>query len=219
MKISKKIRIIFIGSILTSLFLSTAFAGGTCIECDKKNIHGLPNIDPKLLSVIDKTMPEVQKNIIMCKHSSFADCQDGLCRKYTQIIRNQLHSFIDELETTTPYSIDEFLQKPGCNQEGYNSDKVKSPMLHLTCEDPALREDFLQLFYKYYTVKRKDPSLWLAAINAKNTEGETALDYFEHQIRGNNYHVPESKNALANMIAFACSKGAVYSKYKDKKCP
>lgn len=149
----------------------------------------------------------------------FENYQDGFCRTFTHIVRNQLGRFITDLEESTPFSIDDLLQQPGCEQEGYNSDRVKSPVLHLTADDPWLRIEFLQLFHKYYNVKRKNNDLWLAAVNAKNTEGETMLDYFEHQ-QSKWYKDSESyKKAAQEIIDFACSKGAVYVKYNYKRCP
>lgn len=218
MKLSKKISSIFICSLLTTIYISSAIAGEVCVHCGTKNVQGMPNLDTKFLSVMAKAAPPPPDPRDAGKNIPFENYQDGLCMKYSQIERNQLGGFIRDLEESTPFPIDSYLQKPGCRQEGYGGN-VKSPMLHLTADDPTRHEEFLQLFYKYYTVKRKDPSLWLAAINAKNTEGETVLDYFEHQTVKRNYRNQESLKAVEGIIAFACSKGAVYSKYNYKKCP
>lgn len=142
----------------------------------------------------------------------FKNYQDGFCMQFEVTSMNSLGGFIRELEESTPYSIDDYLQHPGCSQAGY-AHTVKSPMLHLIADNVHKHDEALQKFHKYYNVKRKDNSLWLAAVNAKNTEGETVLDYFELRRRQHNYPSEISRKVVASIVAFACSKGAVYSKY------
>ncbi|MBC7429930.1 MAG: hypothetical protein H7336_15050 [Bacteriovorax sp.] len=218
MRFSKKFYTVFISSLLATIFISSSFAEENCVQCGSKNISGMPSLDSKFLKVIARAAPPAPDPRDAGKNIPFENYQDGFCMSYTHIVRNQLGRLVSDMEDSTPFSVDAYLQKPGCTQEGYGGN-VKSPMLHLTADDPNLREDFLQYIYKYYTMKRKDPSLWLAAINAKNTEGETVLDYFEHLIVKNKFRNEESKIAVDGIIAFACSKGAVYSKYNYKKCP
>jgi len=148
--------------------------------------------------------------------SPFATHQDTYCMKFTYIVRNQVASFIKDLEDT-PYPVDDYFQVAGCRQKSWGGD-VLSPMMHLVADDPAGRVEFPEVIYKYYTIKRKDPALWLAAVNAKNTEGETVLDYLDHCVTIGNFFSEGSKSAVARITEFLCSKGGVYSKY-DRKCP
>ncbi|WP_343582803.1 hypothetical protein [Herbaspirillum sp.] len=147
----------------------------------------------------------------------FSSYQDGYCMKFTYIVRNQVAGFLKELEEETPYPIDDYFQTAGCRQKGWGGD-VLSPMMHLIGDDPAGRVEFAEVIYKYYTIKRKDPQLWLAAVNARNTLGETVLDYLDHLVAIQSFYAPESKNAVAQITAFLCAKGGVYAKY-GKKCP
>lgn len=55
-------------------------------------------------------------------------------------------------------------------------------------------------------------------VNAKNTNGETLLDYIETRKQEPNY-ARIMKDDLDKIISFACSHGAVYSAYPNKKCP
>lgn len=146
----------------------------------------------------------------------FASYQDTYCMKFTYIVRNQVAGLLKEFEDS-PYSIDDYFQTAGCRQKGWGGD-VLSPMMHLIGDDPTARVEFAEVIYKYYTIKRKDPTLWLAAVNARNTLGETVLDYLDHLVAIRSFHVEESKIAVAQIISFLCSKGGVYAKY-ERKCP
>jgi hypothetical protein len=126
-------------------------------------------------------------------------------------------SFTKEMDNSA-YPTDDYLQKPLCQSEFYGSD-IKSPMLQIMIDKPVTREGFTEVIYKYYTIKRKDESQWLKAVNAKNDKGETFLDYIESRIKSGYFSTSETLTAVTNVRNFICSKGAVYSLYKDKKCP
>lgn len=158
----------------------------------------------------------INKKVSMDGVGSFEDSQLGYCIKYTQIEKNFVLSLLKEMEAS-PYSLEDYIQIPGCLNQGY-SRAVKSPMLHLSADSPGKSGDAIEIIYKYYTMKRKQPELWLKAINAKNTEGETFLDYVEMLKRKNRYFGEETQNKIQHIITFACSKGAVYAVYKDKTC-
>lgn len=149
---------------------------------------------------------------------SFEYMSDTFCMLFVQIERNELSSFIVEIEENGIYPGDDFFNSPKCQSVNYG-ESVKSPMLHLVADDPNGMAEYEQVFFKYYTKRRKDNGAWLRAINAKNTLGETTLDFFKNQIDRNKYTLPETKAAVNTIIRFICSKGAVYSKYPDTKCP
>lgn len=148
--------------------------------------------------------------------SPFKNYQDLYCMKFAMLSRNQVAGFIKELEETQ-YPVDDYFQIAGCRQASWGGN-VLSPMMHLVADDPAGRVEFPEVIYKYYTIKRKNPDQWLAVVNAKNTEGETVLDYLDHCITIGNFYSEGSKDAVARIISFLCSRGGVYSKY-DRKCP
>jgi hypothetical protein len=138
------------------------------------------------------------------------------CAQFAMIEWQLIASLVKEMEAT-PYPIDSYFQTAACQPGGY-SDAVKSPILHTLADDPSKREKFLDILWLYYTKKRNDPAKFVEAINAKNTEGETLLDYFESQIK--NGRLGEgSQQSAKKIIAIACSHGAVYSAYPNKKCP
>jgi hypothetical protein len=56
-------------------------------------------------------------------------------------------------------------------------------------------------------------------INAKNTRGETYLDYIETMSERHLFTTPESMECVNKLVVFACKTGGVYSKYPAKTCP
>jgi hypothetical protein len=209
MKQSKKYFLVLINIIFFNFTSSQVFATETCVQCGGTTVSGMPSVDSNLMKIAGAAAA--------VDRYSFEDRLSDFCLEYIQIERTQLAGFIKRLETKTAYSVDDFLQKAGCPPEGYGGN-IKSPMFHLVADHPNKQEDYLQLFYKYYTIKRKNLDLWLAAINAKNTKGETLLDYIEFKRSQGNYPNEVTTKTVEGLIAFACSKGAVYSKL-NKECP
>ncbi len=195
--------------LLCTLLLSTTVvaADKNCVDCVSKEVIGMPVINAKLVAAL-KEKAGVE---------SFADTAGYFCLKVTQIERNEVASFTKEMDNSA-YPTDDYFQKPMCQPGAYGSD-VKAPMLQIMADRPVTRDGFTEVIYKYYTIKRKDESLWLKAVNAKNEKGETFLDYIETKMKSGVYSNSEVLNTAINMRNFICSKGAVYSVYKDKKCP
>jgi hypothetical protein len=147
---------------------------------------------------------------------SFESYLSVYCRRYIKIEKNELNQMIRDLKETG-YPVDDYFLTAECNPNSVGG--VKSPMLHLTAEDPCSRVEYPQIIYKYYTVKRKEPKIWLEVINVKNTHDETYLDFIETLIQQNEYRSAESKECVNQLISFACKTGGVYSKYPAKTCP
>lgn len=209
---------------LVTAFTASAIATETCAVCGNKDVQGMPKVDSKLLNVLEAKavtdpleLPPVVVNPGKNERIPFEDYQMGFCMQYTQINDNKLTLYVQDLESATPYYIDDYLQRTGCKIDGYNG-SVRAPLLHRGADDIMGSINYLQYFYKYYSKKRKDPSLFVKAINAKNTNGETFLDYVEHEMKRGKYATQAAVDAANRIIEFACSVGAVYSKY-DKKCP
>lgn len=133
------------------------------------------------------------------------------CLIFSVIEKEFVGSTIRHMEKE-PYPMEEILSIPVCWPEGYNPMVVKSPIGHIIADDPSKRVEFLKTFWLYYTKKRKQPELFMAVVNAKNTEGETLLDYIETQMQEPNY-ARIMKDDLAQIISDACSHGGVYSRY------
>jgi hypothetical protein len=149
--------------------------------------------------------------------NSQEDYQDIFCMKFSQIEGNSVGLTIKEAEAT-PFPVDDYFKKPACQPEGY-SPSVKAPLAHIIADSPSKRVGFLESFWLYYSKKRKDPSRFFDFVNAKNTKGETLLDYIESMNKEGNYLSEGSQASIVKIISFACSHGAIYSVYPDKKCP
>ncbi len=176
-------------------------------------------VAPLLLVVCSFAMAESDANPTVTTaqkpKSLFTSYHDDYCMKYEQIERNELNQMIRDLKDT-PYPTDDYFLIAGCKPQMVGG--VKVPMLHLTAEDPCSRVEYPQIIHKYFTVKRKEPKLWLEVVNAKNTKGETFLDYIEHLKRERILNSDESLECADQLIEFACKTGGVYAKF-DKTCP
>ncbi len=146
-----------------------------------------------------------------------SDYQIRFCLQFSNIEWQIITTMLEDMQAT-PYPLDDYFKTPACQPEGY-SNVVKSPLAHLIGDDPSKRVKFLDIMWLYYNKKRKDPSKFAEMVNAKNTEGETLLDYLESMRVKGKYTIEGSKNSVAQIISMACSHGAAYSVYAEKKCP
>lgn len=144
------------------------------------------------------------------------DYMERYCLRFKQVSQEVIGTVIKDMEST-PYPVDGYFQLARCQPDGY-SDVIKSPLLHLVADDPNAREKFLNNVFAYYSKKRKQPEIFTSALNAKNTKGETLLDYIETlKARGMNKH-PEQMAVILKIVAYACEHGGYYAAYKDMKC-
>lgn len=142
---------------------------------------------------------------------------EKFCMTFKLMEAGSMGSTLKEMEAT-PYPVDEYFKIPQCQSEGY-SRAVKSPIFHIIADDPSARESFLKKIFLYYDIKRKSPELFTDAVNAKNTKGETFLDYIVSLQLSGRKTTPEIREVLDRIIFDVCKKGAVYSFHKNKKCP
>lgn len=194
----------------TTFIMSATIAGETCVHCGKKDVEGAPGVSLNGLDKVAMMVKEDGKSNLPIESKLKV-----LCMKYTQIEKTEVNQMIRDLKETG-YSVDDYFLKSEC--PAYNFAKVKTPLLQLTAEAPCGRAEYPEIVYKYYNIKRKDLKMWQEVINSKNTNGETYLDYIESLNNKNAYSTPESKKCVGNLVNFACSTGAIYSKYSDKKC-
>ena len=144
------------------------------------------------------------------------DYQIQFCDKFSLIEWQFIVSTLKEMEAT-PYPIDSYFQTAACQPRGYGDD-VKSPIVHVVADNTSKREKFLNMMWLYYTKKRNDPAKFTEVLNVTNTRGETLLDYLESQQVRDKYN-EELQESADKIIAFACSHGAKYSTYPNKRCP
>ncbi|MEA9358046.1 hypothetical protein SHI21_17570 [Bacteriovorax sp. PP10] len=189
----------------TFLLTTTAFATD-CVNCGPKNVTGLPS---------NNSLDDLSKIVQGGQTQKFVS--QGYCMQFAQIPQEMVGTMIKELETTG-YPVERYLTDPICQPAGY-SVSVKSPMLHAIADDVNKREEFLNNIWLYYSKKRKQPEIFDQAVNAKNSKGETLLDYIETQRKNNSYPLPEQQPPLEKIIKMLCAHGGVYAKNPNKKCP
>jgi len=149
----------------------------------------------------------------------FLDTSNRYCMEFGQQSESTVIYYLKtELEKASYYSVEDYFQRAGCRIEGYGGD-VKAPLLHMVVDYPESRQNFAEKVFAYYHKRRKSHDLWLKAINAKNTEGETLLDYLEFRLQSNAYLSEGTLSGAKSIRKYICENGGVYSKYSDKKCP
>lgn len=189
---SNKIYLLLIASFFAATFITSLGAEENCVHCGTKK-------------------PEEKEPIY-----SVDSYLNIYCKRYIKIERNELPRMVQELENTG-YPVEAFFQKAECYPEKVGG--IKSPILHLTAEAPCSRVDYPRIIHFYFKEK---PEIWEKVVNAKNSLGETYLDYIESLIREGEFTTDKSKACVSKLIAFACSTTppAIYSKFKnDKTCP
>jgi hypothetical protein len=201
------------GTLFAAFFLpafSSAEEG--CVECDKKSaevveVPSMPLNGSRKLTPQDATQDG----------STFNDYLGAYCMKYTLVERNELNQVIRDINAL-PYAVDDFFTIAGCKPEKVGGG-VLTPMLQLTAEAPCSRVEYPEIIYHYFTVKRKSPSTWLKIVNAKNTAGDTYLDYVERLNLKGEFSTLPSQECRDELIALACKTGGIYSTAKNKTCP
>ena len=138
--------------------------------------------------------------------SSYKPDFDDTTRKYCMEFGQQSESTVfyylkTELEKATYYSVEDYFQRAGCRIEGYGGDV---PLLHMVVDYPSYRQNFAEKVFNYYHKRRKSHDLWLKAINAKNTKGQTLLDYLESQLQANAYRNEGTLNAAKSIGKYIC---------------
>ena len=139
------------------------------------------------------------------------------CIEFVSINSDVVTSLISDMEKSN-LPIEDYFMHSDCQPRMYST-SVQSPMLHYIVEDPSNREEFLTIFWLYYSKKRKEPEIFDKIINVKNSLGETMLDYTV-SIKERDLYSDEALNGpLDKIIATLCEHGGVYATRKDRKCP
>jgi hypothetical protein len=171
----------------------------------------------------DLKSEKIEEDTKKTEYSSM-DLEDNvtsICLKLTNITSNEVNQLIRDFDTqeykelkNMPHPIDYFLTNCQCNPEDIA--RTKSPLMHLVIESPCARANFPAIIYKYYAVKRKKPEMFLNIINAKDTQGNTYLDYIYNLYQRSKFNSEDGERCIKELISFACTHGGVYSKYKNE---
>ena len=118
-------------------------------------------------------------------------------------------------ETASNGNVDNYWQEAGC--EAQYMAQTMSPLVHVIAENSTDRMQFMVYLRKYYANK-KDLGTFKKIVNAKNSQGQTVLDYIQHAFNNRRFVSMEEKG-LNEFIKFLCENGAEYSKSPGKRCP
>lgn len=196
------------GIIAASLFLSWPMLSEAADQCTKCELTGLPSGS---LKSIEKLVSNTTG-----KDPNWSTYQKR-CMEFVSINENLVSTLIKEMEQSR-LPIEDYLMHTQCRPKMYST-SVQSPMLHYIMEDPSNRQDFLNVFWLYYSKKRKEPEIFNEIINVKNTLGETMLDYAVSIKERDLYSDVALNGPLDKIVTMLCEHGGVYAVRKDRKCP
>ena len=149
--------------------------------------------------------------------SSKLSYQKSFCLSltYTQDAYDLEEILMKEMEKSPyPESFNEFWTSPVCKAQAIHA---SAPMIFTTADSVGGSEGFPETIHDYFVNERKDPALWVKAINTQSTDGLTFLDYIQYNIQTENYKTPRTMSAALRMASYLCKHGGVYFKYKESK--
>ncbi len=111
-------------------------------------------------------------------------------------------------------NMDKFWLGSHCESR-YQTD-TRSPIAHVAAENSTDRLVYMVALHKIYADKN-DLATFTKIINAKNSRGQTTLDYISFMVSNKNLLKIEEPG-LNKFVKFLCDNGAVYSTEK-RKCP
>ncbi len=193
------------------------------VKPDKKVVIELKNAVGVPLSLAKKSPLVITKNSAGRAPageravSPKSDYQESFCMQYEMAQDTvDVETIMEKIEAC-PYSssFNEFWITPACHAPRKNDTNV--PIIFNTATDVYRMVDFPKTIYEYFVEERKDPKLWLLAINTKTSDGYTFLDYLHYNFLRGNYASGPLTDAANRIIAYVCAHGGEYSKYKDSK--
>lgn len=105
------------------------------------------------------------------------------------------------------------LTDPKCKVD---SSKAHLPYLQYVFD--RWQYDHLKYVYDFLIETRKDPKLWRQAINARNTDGETLLDFAENKERKLvDQGSLNLRDKVREIVSYVCAHGGTYSKLASTK--
>ena len=119
------------------------------------------------------------------------------------------------LLTSKNNNIDKYWTEAGC--EPSNLANTMSPILHIIAENSTDRMQFVEFLQKYYIAKN-DRATFVRILNARNTNGQTVLDYIQHSYSTRRF-IKAEEAGLNKFVQFLCRNGATYAQYTNKSCP
>ena len=212
---TKMIRLGFLGLILmiTSNILFSATKD--CYTCNPEYVPGNPVEGNKTLSQLS----QISLSLLSDGDGAFMGNLYGFCMAFPGDIRGAKtlkKRIISRMEKTAPNGkIDLYFLEAGCDPQHLEGGS-RVPITQVAAELPSDRLDHLDVLKKYF-VENKKEDLFEKAINAKNTKGQTTLDYLSYLIDNKKFDQTQME-ASESFRKYLCSNGGIYSYYKNKTC-
>lgn len=198
--------------LVTLVLASNAYSAdknSDCVSCNTSSVPGLPNTRP---------IENLAKVTARSKFQSddFQAYLQSYCMKFEQVTSpHSMKKEIIEPMRKTPYSFEQYWTQAECRPVKIGA--TLSPLIHLAADETFGRRVWLETLYKHLTDK-KELNIWNNIVNAKNTRGQTVLDYIAYIRRDKQYRDEEVEDVNA-LLKFLCEKGATFAVEKTLKCP
>ena len=223
---------VWILTILFVLFYSTKSFSGTdrdkhskealkaipkdCVSCAADEAFGNPlegNKSAKLIAMASSAAALSQEEV------SFYNYLDIYCMNFSQLggVKNFKKILIDPMTVTAGGNdeiVNRYWQTASCVPRLVGG--TKSPLAHLVAENPTDRKSYLVALKRYYNEKN-DKETFVKILNAKDSRGQTLLDFMNVLYEKKTYMKQEEK-PLNDLYQFLCENGAVAST-TQRKCP
>lgn len=195
--------------VMTVIISSVNAREKDCIDCGLKEAPGAPLSGNRNIDGISRAITE--------DGTSFNYYLTTYCMTFTTVRNNfQFKKKLIEAMEKSKYQADLYWQEAGCTPNKIGG--TASPIVHLAAENATERLPYLKVLHEYYGKSKDSKNLWMKVINAKNSRGQTFLDYIMY-LRDTRQIIEEQKIAMNELIEFACTTGGVFSANKKSSCP
>lgn len=185
-----------------------------CVSCSPDIAPGYPLTGNRSATAI----AQVSNKALTQEEKNFYSYLTIYCMTLPEIRgeRDFKKRMIDAMaKTATDGNMDAYWTEPGC-EPNYIAN-TSSPLIHIVAQNSTDRMQYMVYLQKYYTA-RNDFTTFRKILNAKNTQGQTVLDYIQHSFSGRRF-ARQEEPGLNEFIKFLCANGAEYAQNKDRKCP
>lgn len=185
-----------------------------CVSCAPDIAPGHPLIGNRSVRAINM----VSNKAMSQEESAFFEYLFTYCMGVSQLRTEKdfKKKMLDSMkDTAINGNVDRYWKEAGCEPKYIG--QTMSPLVHVMAENSTDRMQYMVYLKKYYVAKN-DIATFKKIINAKNTQGQTVLDYIQYALKNMNF-VKEEEKGLNEFVKFLCENGAEFSKNPGRKCP
>jgi len=202
----------------TLLIFTSNIWADTCETCNQNN--GLAGEPVKAAAGVVK-VEKVMKKLVDTNTNKKMDDKgfDKYCNEfYVSSNDKTIRPILSELKDKN-FSVAEVFSTPACVPFKNNETQTLMPMFHYTAESPDNCVNYPRQLFEFFN-KNQNPEGFTQVVNSKNKLGQTFLDYLKYRYddeksRGT---LPEMEKKYIAIFNYVCSKGGVFTYYKNANC-